>query len=361
MKKIKVVHLLGQLDIGGIESWLFDFAIETSGSIQHTFIVDKSHKGFYEDALLAMDCKIIHIPSYKKPLKYLAALFSVFRNNKYDVCHSHVSFNNGFVAYIAKRCGIARIISHAHSDRTLYYQNAGPIKRIEISFKILLAKRYSTCCVAVSEDSARCHYKTGAPVVNIIPCGKDFHRLVSAAPTSLKHDLGIAESTFVLGTVGRMESVKNHKFLLEILSQYRDQDVCLLIVGEGSLRKDLHKRAVERGLADKVILTGARNDALLILRDVMDVFLFPSLHEGLGLAAIEAQAAGLPVIASLHVPRLIDVTERISHQSLSDLCAWTSEIDVLMTQSATRKINTDVITGRFSIGQNATEILRLYA
>jgi len=55
MKKIKVVHLLGQLDIGGIESWLFDFVIETSGSIQHTFIVDKTHKGFYEDALLAMD------------------------------------------------------------------------------------------------------------------------------------------------------------------------------------------------------------------------------------------------------------------------------------------------------------------
>jgi glycosyltransferase involved in cell wall biosynthesis len=361
MKKIEIVHLLGQLDIGGIESWLFDFVKKTSGNYQYTFIVDKPHKGFYEDVLSAMGCEIIHIPSYKKPLKYLAALFSVFRNNNYDVCHSHVSFNNGLVAYIAKTCGIPRIISHAHSDRALYYQNSSLLKRFEIDFKIFLAKRYSTYCIAVSEDSARCHYKKEGGIVKIIPCGKDFHHLVFTAQTCLKHDLGIGESTYVLGTIGRMEPVKNQMFLLEILAQYRDQDVCLLIVGEGSLREDLHKRATEQGLADKVILTGARDDALLILRDVMDVFLFPSLHEGLGLAAIEAQAAGLPVIASLNVPRLIDVTERISHHSLSDLCAWTSEINALMTQSATKHINTAVITGRFSIDKNAEQILRLYA
>ncbi|MBU9838079.1 glycosyltransferase [Rahnella sp. L72c] len=360
MKKIEVAHLLGQLDIGGIESWLYDFVIETAGSVQHTFIIDKPHKGFYEEDLLSMGCRVIHISSYKKPLEYIAALFSVLRKNKYDVCHSHVSFNNGVVAYIAKMCGIPKVISHAHSDRTLQYQRQGLLKRLEIDFKIFLVRRYSTYCVAVSEGSARCHYKTKGTAVSIIPCGKNFQNLVSAAPSRLKQELGIAESTFVLGTVGRVEPVKNQAFLLDILSQYREQDVCLLIVGEGSLRADLHRLTLEQGLADKVILTGARDDTLLILRDVIDVFLFPSLHEGFGLAAVEAQAAGLPVIASLHVPRLIDVTERISHHSLSHLCAWTSEIDAWMAQPVRKEINTDVITGRFSIGKNAQEILRLY-
>lgn len=360
MKNKKVVHILGQLDVGGIESWLVDVAKKTASSIDYTFVVDKPHKGFYEDLLISLGCKIVHVSSPKKPVKYLANLFFLFRKSHFDICHSHVGYTNGVVALIAKLSRIPSVITHGHSDHRIQHARSGWLKRGVIDLKIRMANVFADHRIAVSNGSAQCHYKTMASPVEIVPCGKDFESLVTAGPTTLKMQLGINPKCFVLGTVGRLENVKNHRFLIELLSLYKNDNVALLLVGDGSLMDELKALAKELDVSERVIFLGAKTDALIIMRDVMDLFLFPSLHEGLGLAAIEAQAAGLSVIASDNVPSVIDVTGKVSHIKIDDREAWKLKIDGFINSNNKSTVNLDIVHGPFSIEKNIVEILRLY-
>jgi glycosyltransferase involved in cell wall biosynthesis len=357
MKGKKVVHILGQLDIGGIESWLVDVVKKTSFYIDYTFIVDKAHKGFYEDYLISMGCNIIHISSPKKKIHYIYDLIVNFLKGDFDICHSHVGHTNGVIALVAKLCRIRTIITHAHSE---HITKPGILKRFILDIKIFMANSFADHQIAVSRGAALCHYKTDLKPIKIMPCGKDLSSLISVSPTDLKRQLGISEHKIVLGTVGRLESVKNHHFLIEIIASIRRDDVVLLIVGDGSLIEELIEHVKKLDLSNKVIFTGARTDALLIMRDVIDVFLFPSLNEGLGLAAIEAQASGLPVIASENVPRIIDITKSVIHLNLDNKCSWVDAINGFVDDRRERAVNIDIVNGEFSIESNIKGVLEIY-
>ena len=116
----------------------------------------------------------------------------------------------------------------------------------------------------------------------------------------LRAELGIPKDAFVIGHVGRFAEQKNHVFLLEIAAEVAKQEpkMRLLLLGEGSLGSDIKQKVWEMGLNDRVIFAGARPDVPEIMGSIIDVFLFPSLYEGLPLVLLEAQAAGLPCIFS---------------------------------------------------------------
>ncbi len=118
--------------------------------------------------------------------------------------------------------------------------------------------------------------------------------------TGIRRELGISENTLLLGFVGRLHPQKGLQYLLEAAARLRMQspvDFHLLLVGEGKLRSDLETHAAALGIADITIFTGARTDIPDVLAE-LDIFVFPSLWEGLSLALLEAMAAGLPVVTT---------------------------------------------------------------
>ena len=113
-------------------------------------------------------------------------------------------------------------------------------------------------------------------------------------------DLNIPRDAFVIGHVGRFSQEKNHRFLIELLVELVRllPATCLLLVGEGPLRSEVEQQVHESGLSDRVVFAGLRRDVPQLLTNAMDLFLFPSLYEGLPMVLLEAQAAGLPCIIS---------------------------------------------------------------
>jgi glycosyltransferase involved in cell wall biosynthesis len=121
--------------------------------------------------------------------------------------------------------------------------------------------------------------------------------------------LGIAPDALVIGHVGRFVTPKNHPLLIEIAAQAvaAEPRTVLLLVGDGPLRPEVEQQARQAGLQERVIFAGSRPDVARLLRGAIDVFVLPSHYEGLGLAGVEAQAAGLPCLFSNRVPPEADV------------------------------------------------------
>jgi glycosyltransferase EpsF len=182
--------------------------------------------------------------------------------------------------------------------------------------------RYATHRVAASTRAAQALFgRRPKKPARLLYCGMDFRRFLRRGTAAeSKARLGINPSRKVIGHVGRFATVKNHAFALEVFGRTiaSGTDAHLLLVGEGPLQSELRAQVERRGLGDRCTFAGAQSDVVPFY-SAMDLFLFPSLCEGLGLAAVEAQAAGVPVLASSGVPEDVDVipglVERIALSS----------------------------------------------
>ncbi len=173
---------------------------------------------------------------------------------------------------------------------------------------------------------------------------------------SLRRDLGI-ENKLVIGNVGRFHFQKNHEFLIRIFAEIhkRNKQSVLLLVGQGELEADIREQVRRLHLEEHVSFLGLRND-VSDLMSAMDVFLFPSVFEGLGIVAIEAQASGLPCIVSTEVPQDAKVTDRIKFIPLS-LSAeeWAKEVLACdsLQNSDRLEVNQKLLNSNFNIEKEA--------
>lgn len=177
----------------------------------------------------------------------------------------------------------------------------------------------------------------------------------------MRDELKISKSDFVIGHVGRFAPPKNHPFLIDVFKSVHDKNrnSKLLLVGTGNGQSNIREKVDNLGLSDSVIFLGNRGDVNRILQ-AMDVFLFPSLYEGLGIAALEAQASGLPCIISDGVPSECKVTDLAESLDLNlPIDKWANA--VLEKQSAIRK-NTyqEIKNAGYDIEQNAKQLENFY-
>lgn len=330
---------------GGIETWLMHVLRHIDRDrVQMDFLVHTDQPCAYDEEILALGGRILPCLVPAKPLIYAKRLQQILRHDgPYDVLHSHVHHFSGYILAIAHGAGVPVRIAHSHNDTRFQEDRAGWSRQLYLSISKSWINRHATlgfgCSAQAAEDLFGPQWRAD-PRWQVLYYGIDlmpFHAPVDRA--AVRAELGIPTDAVVIGHVGRFEVQKNHQWIVAIATalMQRDPRIYLLLVGDGSLRPALEQQVMTLGIGDRVRFLGGRSDVPRLMNGAMDLFLFPSLGEGLGLVLIEAQAAGLPCVVADGVPPEADVVNSLIWRlSLSQpLKTW---VETVVTALATPSI-----------------------
>ncbi|MBW4592660.1 MAG: glycosyltransferase family 1 protein [Brasilonema angustatum HA4187-MV1] len=320
--KIRILHVVGSMVRGGLETWLMHVLRNYDRQcFQMDFLVETTKHCAYDDEVLALGSKIIPCLEPSQPLLYARNFKRVYQEHgSYDIIHSHIHNYSGYVLRLAKQVGIPVRIAHSHNDTSSLKTKAGLKRRLYLALTEYWIKRYATLGLACSGKAAAALYGANwknDPRFSIYYCGIDFSKWkLETDNVAIRTELGIPQDAFVIGHVGRFAEQKNHSFLIDIAAEVikRKPKTQLLLVGDGPLRSEIEKKVREANLTDHVIFAGLRSDVRQIMQGAMDIFLFPSLYEGLPLVLVEAQAARLPCIFSDVIAEETDVVKFMMHR-----------------------------------------------
>lgn len=313
---LRVLQVVTHMNRGGLETMLMNYYRHVDRTqVQFDFLTHRPYDGDYGEEIHRLDGKIFHLPTLNPfSRSYLQALNSFFASHpEYSVVHVHQDCMSSVVLRAAEQNGVKVRISHSHTanqEKNLKY----PIK---LYFKRRIP-RYATDLLACGKDAGDWMFG-GAPysvLTNSIDAGAfSFDKQIRDA---VRSELGLSPDELVLGHVSNFTPAKNIGFLLEIAaSVMKKQSASLLLIGGSDLVEPFVHKASLLGIRDQVLFTGVRSDVNRLLQAV-DVFAMPSLYEGVPLALIEAQAAGLPCLISEHVPLDCKKTELVRQIRLSD-------------------------------------------
>ena len=308
---IRVLHIFGALNPGGVELLVMNiYRCIDREKIQFDFALTNGVKSFFDDEVLSLGGRIFYFDKSKSMMRNLSQIFET--KGPFKVMHSHLYFYSGAILRNAKKHNIPVRIAHAHNTS---FGQVYTLKRRAYEWlmrKLILQN--ATDLLGCSADA--CKFVFGDDCMNDPRCAVmcngfdvDAFAYNKQKGDAIRKQYGI-EDKLVVGHVGRFEDQKNHTQLVEQFAaiKKRREDAVLLCVGRGSLMTEIREKCERLGISESVIFAGAQKDTPSYY-SAMDVFLFPSLYEGLGSVLIEAQANGLRVVTSKTVvPDDIDVT-----------------------------------------------------
>jgi glycosyltransferase involved in cell wall biosynthesis len=365
----RILHVLPRLDQFGIAiSLIHMLRIVDRQRYQMDFLV--SQAGTQDEAARALGCRVIVDSEPRKPWRLARQFGQILREyGPYDVIHSHVHFYGGRVLRLAAHHGIRMRIAHSRNDMRLAERGRGWGRRSYVWLMRRWIRQYANVRLAISRSAAEDLFgadwqRAGA---RLIYSGRDFGGYAEPAPrTTVRRELGIPADAFVLGHVGRFEWRKNHHYLIAVATELfrRLPRAWLLLIGDGPCESEIGALARDLGIADRIVFAGVRSDVPRLVTGAMDAFAFPSHHEGLGLAAVEAQAAGLPCVLSDTLPEEIDVVpELVRRLSLNAPPALWAE-RILAAASAPRPSAAEayraVRASEFSVERTTAHLCGIY-
>lgn len=331
MDKINICIVVPEIGSGGVEAVLLNFFSHMDCTKYNLDIVAYKVSNEYRKASFEkLGFKIILVPPKKEGLsKSLSAMDSIFKVNKYDVVHAHMTKWNCIPMFLAWKRKIPIRISHSH----LAVTPSGFVNKWIFLIQRLIIKCCANRLCACGEDAAislygRKTFENGAvSVINNAIDARKFRKNESIR-LDVRHELGISDNTFCVGHVGRFHEHKNHAFLIKIFREIHKciPDSELLLVGDGDLKGIINDEVEKYGLKPYVLFLGVRNDPERIYQ-AMDVFCMPSLYEGLPVVGIEAQAAGLPCAFSDGISAKVCISSLASRIPLGNSeQQWAEEI-----------------------------------
>lgn len=353
---LRVLHVVTNMDRGGLETLIMNYYRRMNRDrIQFDFLVHRDIPADYDAEILSLGGRIYRLPRLNpfSPgyLRQLDRFFSEHR--EYRIVHCHLDCMAGIPLKAAKKHGVPVRIAHSH--------NSNQTKDWKYPIKLVCKRRiaaHATALFACSEAAGRWMFG-----------GRDFlvmnNAIDAAAYTyqpqireEVRRELGLDAEALVVGHVGQFRPQKNHRFLLDVFAKL-PPSARLLLVGDGMLRSELERQAKALGVFDRVIFAGVRADVNRLLQ-AMDVFVFPSLFEGLSVATVEAQTAGLPCLISDKVSLECKKTDLIDQLSLDEgIEAWARRV---LKLSSRPRYNThdQICTAGFDIHTNAAWLQEYY-
>ena len=361
-KPVIVAQIMGKWIGGGVESVIMNYYRHLDHKkVQFDFICDEDSTRIPYDEIKKLGGRVFLVPKYQKLPQYLKALEDLFRKNQYRIVHSNINTLSVFPLYAAKKAGVPVRISHSHSTSNPKEWKRNIIKNILRPF----SKRYATDYFACSELAGR--YLFGNKTfdhgeVKIIHNAIDLDKFKfdPEARKKLRKELDIKEKTVVIGHVGRFVKQKNHDFLIDVFKEYhtKNPDSKLLLIGTGPLEEKIKAKVKKLNLPDSVLFLGQRDDTNK-LYSVMDVFCLPSLYEGLPVAGIEAQAAGLPCVYSDKVTIEADAANNAYYASIKNIYSYLQTLEHAIANRVKNRNNIK-FSKHFQIGSNVNILESFY-
>ncbi|MBQ7896609.1 MAG: glycosyltransferase family 1 protein [Oscillospiraceae bacterium] len=354
---LRVLHIVTHMGRGGLETMIMNYYRNIDrNKIQFDFLVHRDYESAYDKEILSLGGRIFHVPVLN-PFSpaYYRALDEFFSAHKYDIVHSHLDCLSAYPLRSAKKHGVKIRIAHGHSssqDKNLKY----PIKYVSR----YAMPYFATHLFACGEKAGQWMFPRHNFTIMANALNTERFTYLPKKSKSIRENLGV-DSKFVLGHVGRFNFPKNHPFLIDVFFSVQKlyPESVLLLIGDGDAEVAIRKKVNALGIQEKVLFMGELSDVSDMLQ-AMDVFVFPSLYEGLSLATVEAQAAGLPCIMSDQVPYECKMTENVEFLPLTASPeTWSKHI---LKYLSYEKKNTyrEICKAGFDINQNVKWLENFY-
>lgn len=334
-RPLTVLHVIGQMNRAGAETMVMNLMRHVDRArVRFDFVVHTSDAGDYDDEIRQLGGRIFVAPRFAvlNERSYRGWWDRFFQEHpEIDLVHGHIASSARVYLAAAQRASIPTI-AHSHSTD-------GKTGCIDPQYYVFRWLTHGTTNVAdhlmgCSPEAITARYGSEAGLrqdAHVIRNGIDLStfRRDDQAGTAVRAALGIEAGSLVVGTIGRLTAVKNPDFTLDVVSELVKQhhDVHFLWVGRGELEEHITDQIVRRHLEAHIHLLGVRSDISAVL-NALDVFVMCSKYEGLGLSLIEAQACGVPAVASVGVPSEALVTRRARRLPIRphDVHRWTETI-----------------------------------
>ncbi|MFJ8412541.1 glycosyltransferase family 1 protein [Bacillus paramycoides] len=355
---LRILHVVVNMNRGGAETLIMNLYRNLNRSkVQFDFLTCK--EGVFDEEIVELGGKVHRIPYITDVghMGYMKALDTFFAaHQEYKIVHSHMDKMSGFVLRSARKIGIPIRIAHSHNTSS----EGGVVAKM---YKWYAGKFILSCAthlLACSNAAAQWLFADKATAAKIVKNGIECDRFAfsSNIRKQVREELQLHKDTFVVGHVGRFAHQKNHYFLIDIFAQLikLKPNSMLLLVGDGSLRLEVEKKVEELNLRNNVKFLGIRSDIEKLLQ-VFDVFVFPSVHEGLPVTLIEAQGAGLPCMISDAITQEVDMgMNLVEHFPLTDKKIWIENLKSIAARNLPRNMPDQVLAKKGYDIKNTAEL-----
>lgn len=333
------------LIVGNKDKYIFEFLLPRES--EYKILLSKKNITFYE------------IPKISN-IEYKYIIKKIFNNNRYDFLWiNNTSKINLILPQIAKEKGVM-IISHSHG---VSCEETGLKKIIFTIIEKIFSSKYDNLIdipFACSEESAdyfyhgelrrKCKVLHNGIWVNKFQFNPNYRR-------EIRTEYEIDDQDILMGTIGRITRVKNYPFLIELLGNL-SENYKLFIIGNGEDYKLVEDLIIQRELKKRVYLLGLKKDVERYL-SAMDIFLMPSLNEGLPFALIEAQASGLKCIVSNGISKEANILGNVDFVEINSITKWIQHIEKLKHSVNRREAIKNIIVNGYSIELSYQEIVEV--
>lgn len=315
--KIKILFVgLGD-SLGGIEAFLINTCRNLDKEkFEISFLVFKGKKICYHDELRERGVKFFRITHRKENyIQFIQDLKNVYKNNHFDYIHLNlVNYSCYERITLFHKYNKGKIILHSHSTGG---NNLGIKTKLLDSIGKFKTRKIDCLRIACGEEAGKAMF--GKHRFTVINNGIDLEKFQYDIRfrNEIREELQIKKDEFVFGLVAMLEKVKNQSFLIDIFYEYQklESNAKMILIGKGKLEESLKEQTRKLGIEDKVLFLGKRMDVYKIY-SAMDIFVMPSLFEGLSVSIVEAQANGLKCYTSTGVDKDSDVTGNVTFLDL---------------------------------------------
>lgn len=362
--QLRIAQIMGKWVGGGVEAVVMNYYKNIDrDKVQFDFICDDDSTNIPYDEIEKLGGKVILIPPYQKVLKYHKELKKILKAGEYKIVHSHINTLSFFSLWAAKSAKVPVRVAHSHSTTNPKERKKNLMKQVLRPFSKVFATHYMCC----SELAGRWlfgdkEYDKGNVYLLNNAIDLEKFKYDENVRKNKRNELGIDDETLVIGHIGRFVAQKNHQFLIDIFYEIHKKHPksILLLAGQGPLQEEIKAKVDRLGIDNSVRFLGQRSDANELYQ-AFDVFLLPSLYEGLPVVGVEAQAAGLLCVLSDDMTKETKVLKSTHFLSLSNKADYWAD-EILKTSEIFKRENTqeEISRNNFNIKLEAQKLEQRY-
>ncbi len=356
----RILCVLGKMKSGGVESIMLSYyRCLDKTKYQYDFIYEDGSTDEFPKDVLEMGARAFKVPSVGSLFAYIKAIRKIIKSEGYNIVHANVNTLSLFSLFAAWSCGVKYRILHNHTTSSPIEKKRTFLKKILRPFNLMFANKRCAC----SELAARWMYGNKAVdsgKVTIFRNGVDVDKFKFSNEyrEEIRNEFNL-ENKKVIGHIGRFMTQKNHFFLIDLFEKYAHtcENAVLLLVGGGELLERVRSYVCEKGLSDKVVFAGVRRDVHKFY-SAFDVFVLPSLYEGLPVVGMEACASGVPVLLSEEITRECAITDTVSFLPIKDPSVWADAL-LSIKEGSRESASNQMKNGPYNI-HNCVKVLENY-